>query len=93
MVTDLIRSPWTLLTALVGFLASIAGYLDPVFGFLAATSNTWFPVIATWSRFVAPEMPSIPPWVANKALLIAALVYVTVLADKLLEKAYNKWLN
>lgn len=75
---DALKSP-------VAWAASLVG-LAPLVHDVAATAGLWFPTISTFSTLVAPRIDWIPTSLTDKLLLVAALVYLAILSDKLLEK-------
>lgn len=87
---DLATSPIGAVGTVLTVLSGLVGLLDPILQLVSSTANLWFPAIAAFSRFMAPELSSVPDEIARKMLLLAVAVYVGVLASKIFDKAKEK---
>lgn len=80
---QILREPITWLAAVLSLLAGFAGVFDSLWALVSSTSGLWFPIIATTSTIVAPAVEAIPMDLANKVLLAAAILYLTILLVRL----------
>lgn len=86
-VREILSSPLTWLTALVSTFAGWVGMLDVVFQFLSSTAGTWFPAVAVFATTIADFIPQISAQTAQTVLLVAALVYFGILAERWADSA------
>jgi hypothetical protein len=79
--TELLSHPGAVVATVATGLAGVAGYLDPFFGVITATSGTWFSLAALLGGTVLPEIGS--GELGRRILLLAALLYAVILVDRL----------
>lgn len=74
-------------TAAVGTAAvSSVDLVDPLFAFLTASVETWFPLLSTLTS-VADMVPALPTGTFQTLFLVGALAYAAILVADLVEKA------
>lgn len=80
---EAITTPWTWGTALVASFAGYLGAFQPVWELLVATSTWWFGGLTVFSGFIAPELGQ--PWesAAETAVLVGAVVFISIAAVKI----------
>jgi len=81
---ELIKSPYTVVALLTSAIGSI-GYLPlDLWGLLSATSGLWFPIVATVSSTILPEIGY--DQLGTQLLIAGALLFVGVQLDKLIDR-------
>lgn len=88
---DIAQAPITWLAAALSLLAGAAGVFDGLWALLANTSGLWFPLVATASSVVAPAVGAVPQDLANKVLLAAAVLYMTILLVRFASQALDRF--
>lgn len=88
---DVLQAPITWLTAALSLLAGAAGMFDSLWALLSNTSGLWFPLVATAASVVAPAVEAIPMSLANKVLLAAAILYMTILLVRFANQARDRF--
>lgn len=83
---DLLTSPLTAGAVVLSAVGQLGfGALEPVWGFVAATSGTWFPAIAVTAGTIFPEVGL--ESLGTQVLVAAAVVFVGVQVDRFLDRA------
>lgn len=83
-LAELLEGEITGLRALLAGVVAMAGVLAGGFDLLAATAGTWFPMIAVSATAILPEFGY--KSVGERVLLLAAFVYVGILAARFFDK-------
>lgn len=83
-LVELLESEITGLRALFAGVVAMAGVLGGGFDLLASTAGTWFPMIAVSATAILPEFGYAE--VGQRVLLLAAFVYVGILAARFIDK-------
>ena len=87
-VRELLESEITGFRALVAGVVAFAGVVGGGFELLASTAGTWFPMVAVSATAILPEFGY--QRVGERLLLLAAFIYVGVLAARWYDKARGK---
>lgn len=74
--------------AVLAGVVAMAGVLAGGFDLLAATAGTWFPMIAVSATAILPEFGY--QRAGERVLLLAAFVYVGILAARFVDKTRDK---
>ena len=82
---DLIKSPYTALAFVVSAIGQVGfAWFDPIWGLLQATSGLLFPIVATVSSTILPEIGY--DQLGTKLLIAGAVLFVGVQLDKLTDR-------
>mgnify|MGYP000716515142 CR=1 FL=1 len=85
MVVEKLKHPLTGLAVALGTLGQFGfGWFEPAWALVSSTATYWFPALATSGATILPELGF--PDLGTQLLLGAALVYVGVQLDKLVDK-------
>jgi len=84
---DLLKSPYTVVALLTSAIGTI-GYLPlDLWSLLSATSGLWFPIVATVSSTILPEIGY--DQLGTQLLIGGALLFVGVQLDKLIDRVQD----
>jgi hypothetical protein len=88
---EVLAHPVTKLSALVSVFGAWGfGFIDPLWTFLGATAGLWFPAIAVSAGEILPRLGYAK--LAGPLLLGAAILFVTIQVEDLIERA-RTWYN
>ena len=82
-ITDALTHPLTALSVVASAVVATVPALGPVWEFVGSTAGTWFPLVAVSAGRILPEVGL--ESIGSKVLLGAAIVYVTVYLDRLID--------
>ena len=86
---ELLTSPLAVVAAVGTFVGSLGfGLIDPAWSLVAATSGMWFPAVSVSAGVILPEIGYGD--LGTQVLIAAAIVFVGVQLDRLVERA-NEW--
>lgn len=87
--TDLLSHPVAALAYIAGTIGQLGfGLFDPAWALISSTATIWFPALATTGATLLPEFGY--ETLGTKILIGAALVFVGVQLDKLID-AIQSW--
>lgn len=81
---DILLHPLSAISVVGSLLLSTVGVFSPVWEFLGATSGTWFTMLAVTAGTILPNVGY--PNLGTQLLLAASIVYVTIYADRFLDR-------
>lgn len=82
----LLTSPLTAAAVVLSAIGQLGfGLVEPVWGLVSATAGTWFPAVAVTAGTIFPEIGL--GNLGTQVLVAAAVVFVGVQLDRLLDKA------
>lgn len=84
-IKSLLTSPIAAGAVVIGTVGQVGfAAFDPIWGLISATSGLWFPAIATTAATIMPEIGLAD--LGTKILVGAAIVFVAVQLDRLIER-------
>lgn len=87
---DYVTHPWMLVSVGIASVTSGLGFIDPLLGFLTATSGTWFAGLGVLST-LASQLAFLPAGLMNRVFLVGAVAFALIQAYRLWKAADRRF--